>query len=522
MKLSKLFLMAAVVLGLGLTACNNDDVPVVQEEGNTHVGVTLRLALGNEGTRSTTENNYIGEWAGKDVIQNVAIYIVDVESGVVSTGQFAVGDFTVAAPNAANQITLTPLKAIRTTAGDKRVYALINGTPQAIAHLATASASDFENQYKEVEMALANSYTTTTASTSASKLVTLHTIEEEAIVMTNSADATVTVVDGVTESQAIAGTHNRASVQVKRAVARVMVTQASTGTYTLANGTGTISNVTWVLAQGENSLYLQQKATPYGASPNYDYVSNDANYYGTTTTAYTGYDYSGLWESNDNFQGGTTVPTMADYSTPLENVTDELNTTLGGKFILETTHASATDATSSYKKGNTAYVLVRATFTPTTFADGTTDYEPGVDDFYLGANGQFYASVENALNPATNGIAGQTVARYMAGKVLYYAWVNPDNVATRSWFNSPVYRNNVYHIHIAGFNTIGTNWNPLVPGDDPTTTDDDGNNPDPKPDNDHEPENPIKPEDPLTTPETWMSVDVTVLPWLVHSYQITF
>jgi hypothetical protein len=49
-------------------------------------------------------------------------------------------------------------------------------------------------------------------------------------------------------------------------------------------------------------------------------------------------------------------------------------------------------------------------------------------------------------------------------------------------------------------------------------------NPDPKPKpgsgEPTEPVNPIDPTDPLTTPETWMSVDVTILPWQVHSYGV--
>ncbi|NLD22965.1 MAG: hypothetical protein GX670_01875, partial [Bacteroidales bacterium] len=52
----------------------------------------------------------------------------------------------------------------------------------------------------------------------------------------------------------------------------------------------------------------------------------------------------------------------------------------------------------------------------------------------------------------------------------------------------------------------------------------DPNNPAPRPEPEdpdvEEPENPIDPEDPLTTDETYMSVDVTILPWLVHSYQV--
>ncbi len=140
-------------------------------------------------------------------------------------------------------------------------------------------------------------------------------------------------------------------------------------------------------------------------------------------------------------------------------------------------------------------------------------------------------SAANAVTQSKGGVTEQTVARYVKGKVLYYAWVNPDNIPT--WYNSPVVRNNVYHIHITGFKNLGTNWNPLFPEDpnnpkgepvDPSNPNGPKKplNPDPKPSvpGVDEPENPVDPTDPLTTPETWMSVDVTVLPWQLHSYSI--
>ena len=224
---------------------------------------------------------------------------------------------------------------------------------------------------------------------------------------------------------------------------------------------------------------------------------------------------------------------MDPYNKPpsIGNLTPELES-LRGKFILPTTHEYAKGDASNYKKGNTAYVLVRAKFTPSAFADGTT-YSAG-DDFYLGANGKFFGTAKNAVDPEKGGVVGQTAAKYVGGKVLYYAWVNPDEVP--QWYNSPVIRNNIYHIHITGFKNLGTNWNPLFPEDpdNPTLVEDPDNpsgpkipsNPDPKPTkptdptDPSEPENPIDPEDPLTTPETWMSVDVKVLPWKVHSYGV--
>lgn len=519
------FLLVAAI-ALGFVACNNEDVPSIQEEGNTHVGIVLNMNAGN--VRSQ-DYNYVGQYVGKDAIKSVAVYIVDVTENVVSTGQYGLGDFNVS--NDGNNITITPKKAIKTTAGAKRVYALINGTPEVIAELATANVTDFETAYKTAALKLANDYPTNPSVKSSASNVAKVENNEDVIVMTNAAECALTVADGVTEAQAMdtANPLNRAKIDVKRVVARVMVTtKADTYEVKASDGTvlGTVKDITWVLAQGENSFYIQQNAEK--KSPKYDWVPNETNYYQAHPHD-NGYDYSGLFENHDDGTlhfGGTVIPTLAAYEA-LNNAGDNQAAVLtslnldanavNGKFILPTTHKYGdNDQTTNYRKGNTAYVLVRARFVPKTMADGTT-YTEG-SDFYLGANGLFYSTVANAHNPATGGIVGQTVARYVKGKVLYYAWVNPDKVP--GWLNSPVLRNNIYHIHITGFKNIGVNWNPLVPNDDPNTPTDDIYNPDPKPENPDEPNNPIDPEDPLTIPETWMSVDMTVLPWNVHSYQV--
>ena len=104
--------------------------------------------------------------------------------------------------------------------------------------------------------------------------------------------------------------------------------------------------------------------------------------------------------------------------------------------------------------------------------------------------------------------------------------------------NSPVDRNNIYHVQLKGVASWGANWNPLVPY--PKTTPEvdpktgkikDGpdqgkfpknpNNPDDRPnDNPFEPVNPpVNPNENITPKETWMAAEVTILPWAVHSYE---
>ena len=82
-KFSKLLLAAVIALGVGFTACNNDDMPIDGPEGqkgNTHVSVALRMS--SSASRSAGEGlpenyNPVGTWGGKDSINNITVYLVD-------------------------------------------------------------------------------------------------------------------------------------------------------------------------------------------------------------------------------------------------------------------------------------------------------------------------------------------------------------------------------------------------------------------------------------------------------------
>lgn len=542
-KLSKLFLMGVVALGLGFTACNNDDIDMPdQEKGNTHVSVTLKMT--SSATRAAGEGlpenyNPVGTWGGKDEIKSITVYLVD---GVSVNSTL----FTVASTGADYDITTSTngdiyLKpntsaAMKTTAGQKTVYVVVNETPLIRSHLNKTPVHEFEQSYKNIPLILENSGTGATVSTSASKLAVINGTANETIVMTNVAPATLNVLPNITEEETIVDSENRASLSVERAVARAMVTIKG-GPYVIpdpntngASNLGTLTDVTWVVAQGENSLFVKRNTNPWDwATPNWDWMPNNSAFYaqGTNPTNQK-YDYSGLFENRTTGFGGTTVPTYADYSTNKTDDPIELESRwLDGKFLLPTTHLFATPPavgsvdgyTGGYRKGNTPYVLIRAKFTPeaNAFADDGDVATDGT--FYVAGDGKFYTTTLAAKEAGNT-----TVAKYVEGKVLYYAWLNPDR--NSEWYNSPVLRNNIYHIHITGFKTLGTNWNPLYPEDpdDPSYDPNDPNNPDPRPEPEdpdvEEPENPIDPEDPLTTDETYMSVDVTILPWLVHSYEV--
>lgn len=521
MKINNLFLLATVIFSMVLAACSSEPEPIVEpEKADTYVAISLSMASGSNTKALPNDYNYIGDWIGRDTIRTVAIYLVD--GSTVSKNVYTVG----ASGNAGytrqlvgSKLVLTPKVAIKTTPGFKNVYVLVNETEEVRAALATTSPSQFENAFSTVKLSLTNSVTPK-VSGSADKIATSG-IENDDIVMTNQEKISFTVTPNVTEDQALNEARNRISVQVQRAVARVMITSEQE-TYNVnfgAGKVGTISEITWTLAQGENSLYLLQK-TDF-TTPASQFIPTDSTY---RTDASTYYDYSGLFKEYNPVtkRGGVPVATLQDYETAKQNPeVFGMASSISGMFLLPTAHSNGVKEGSGYRKGNTAYILVRAKFTPEVYADGGTPNADGT--FYLGANGKFFTSPANGVDPTKGGIAGQTVAKYVGGKALYFAWINPD--AVQNGYNSPVLRNNIYHVHISGFKTIGTNWNPLFP-EDPNNPKDPaiGGNPDPKPKVEvgapQEPVNPYSANDLMVTPESAMSLEINVLPWGIHTYSV--
>lgn len=378
---------------------------------------------------------------------------------------------------------------------------------------------------------------------------------------------------------------------------------------------GTVKDFTYVAAQGERKLNFTQKkdAAPTAVegthtynwnSPAHSFVSTD-NYgvagQSNAADALANYDYAPLWyketAGTDGLYGHP-VPTknaitaIVNPHSPSAANAETIGKLMEGDFLLPTTHkynaAAPTNPAAGYYKGNTAYVLIRTVFTPeklmmdldptvpaagtarpnhpsaietpTTWAGITPANRP--KQLVRGANGKFYSTVFASQDPMYQGVTGQAIEIFQAVvnatnevqgyKMLYFAWVNPDNVyATGAhagkWYNSAVYRNNIYHVQLTGVTGTGLPWNPLVPAvpgtpghdsDDPNHP----NNPDPKPVTPTvtiptapgpqtpstpvtppvTPPNtptPVTPSTPLTPNKTFMAVKTTVLPWQVHAYK---
>lgn len=285
-------------------------------------------------------------------------------------------------------LVVKPQKAFRVTSGKKTIYVVINATPETNillpSNLNSTSLALFKGKYESAEF----SPTNTTNGSIADKLA--HVEDGKNVIVMTASGKTLDVKDNVSETDAMQGRRNHQKIEFRRAVAHVLVT-TSKDSYTLAAmdpATGkeaqnflTISDLHYVVGQGEKKLYLNEKTSTDGTaaytSPVFSQVPTNTQY-GTPdyTTEYQRigqyYDYSGLLKNqvdNTSIVKGFTVKRRTPYSTNVgkeyELVEADLKADLRGEFLLPTLHKySDNDALSGYRKGNTAYVMVRARITP--------------------------------------------------------------------------------------------------------------------------------------------------------------
>lgn len=594
--MKKQFFAAALILalGAGFTACSNDDLgknegKEVPQSGTAFMSVSFTLpapATTRADAAATDAPRYqYGSWNGKDKIKSVKVFVFNNQSKlekVVSLSNLRLEQQTT------GTVKVSSNEAFKVKAGAKKVYVVVNPT-DAVTFTETADTplATFVTEYEKVNAPAAVAdgaadpyYPTATATVTKTRADEFASVEgqDDVILMTGKV-ADVNVEDGVTEHEAVSGVKNQAHLTVERAVARVVVTSNKTVNAFEIKGDNpetaetketefvlaTLSDINYTVAQSERAFnFLKKEHADNGSTQdkesNQKYEETPAFSQKTTNTdefwgktameAYQGliqhYDYSGLWKtasqvkSRDAFIGGVDKD-----DEEVGKVTDHITATTGGDhgiFILPTTHKyGATAAESDYRKTNTAYILVRGVITPKVYVNAagklTKDPFTKGNDFYVGANGLIYASANCVQDPTKNGVKGQTAQLYKGGKALYFVWVHPDKLA--GTLNSPVDRNNIYHVQLKGVASLGANWNPLVPypkgtpeldpktgkPKDPTKGDkvpNNPNNPDDRPnDNPFEPVNPpVNPFENLTPTETWMAADVTILPWAVHSYEV--
>ena len=480
--------------------------------------------------QSNPEFNHIGTWMGKDWIENATVIVFN---GTADDATFEKkqdyqhNQLTVERVDGKNTKVKTK-EAFTISTGDKTVFMVCNSNSITTTYLDEKlvqglTLKDFRNAVLSLPAGQASVYTTEQGNVAdnIAEEVTKEGKSYDQILLTGETNA-ITIKPGISKDKAERFEDNIAKMNIQRAVARVVVTGPSSFQIRAKNPTTgleeenalTISELTYVVAQGEKKLYLTQQANndvkKNGAAfttPAFDQIPQIAPFWTTEfredykkVGAF--YDYSGLLKNTAGYDHNQGIKVEAK---------DYVNThDLRGEFVLPTLHKYvdrnaffALDKTG-YRKGNTAYVLVRGYLTPKYWVDengNITDAPLGdeVEDFYLGDNGVFYAKQEHVRDVLKHGVGGQSARLFKNRQVLYWVWLNPDDMAKP--VNSPVIRNNIYHINIKSIDRLGGNWNPLVP---------DGiNNPNPFPnDNPFEPKTPpVDPGDPLHVGKPWIRVE---------------
>jgi hypothetical protein len=491
------FLMVFFLLA-GLIACNNEDDIKQSEElqkGTTYMSISFSMPK-QSGLRAADDPNYnyTGHYAGLTVIDHIDIYLLSGD-GQVTLDQrrlvYSNQDFAFTS-NADKSDLIKLAHPFKTTPGDKQLVVVIN-----CPHDLMTTVPDTNYLYT-LSSSLPLSSLARIDSTSSAMGPGGVTVYGDMLVLSGKTNQSFNILDGISEQEVISSGKNTIDIDVTRIPSRAIVTTSAPANVVNSDGItlGTISNITYSVAQGTNQVYLfpHTNADNTTFTWGYDYVPGPTVDYASAATYY---DYSDL---------------LNPLPVPAKPANDSY-VFLPGKFLLENTHMSGADLSSTrYRKGNTPYILIRATFVPDpaqvvggeALTDGT---------FYIGAiDGKIYANISTAQD-YVKGVSNQPVSTYTNGKVLYFVWLNPDNI--QKPINSPVIRNNIYHVNISSFKSIGANWNPLLPPGTNTP-----HNPDPQPNGPEPQEPPVDPNDPLSSTDTYMTVEITVLMWTVHTYEI--
>ena len=487
-KLQRFFLVSVVALGLGLTGCS-DDVSDANEpgaKGTTYASLSIAFPK-TAATKALPEDyNKNGEWKGRDVIEKITVFLVNESLGTIDQTSFTEGAFVEIDAEGV----LKPSLAIAATPGQQvKAYVVINDVNEKVTNaLKNVTPLNFAKAFSAAAEAIASE-------------VSAYNTEKkkDVILMTNDvAPEPVTLVAGITHDQAKDGVANLIKVNVQRVVSRAIVTVKTdfAKTIDVANANGvkgstiTIKEVKYGVGQSNKNFFILQNKDFLTPDPVYTYLPGVVNA--------SMFDNSGL-----------AAAAMTAVS-PIEtkdnaNVVAALGDETPGKFVLPVTHAA-----DKYVKGNTTYFEIQVTFTPDA-VDGTGTYSLGTDVYLNSYDGKFYTTralaEENGYKATCYKGNGDTENGGAIAK--YIVWLNPNVIpgtgGDKKASQSPTVRNQVYHVHITGFKKIGVPNNPLNPAD---------------PNDPKDPLNPIDPTHPLETEDTYLSVEITVLPYTVHSYEV--
>ena len=405
MKLNKLFLLAA--MGLGLVACNDNDLVEgsgsngAQAEGTTYVGLSLKFNASN--TRATED--------GTEAEQNIQTAYVVMTNTDGSTIEEVVA-LTDAKDGTESNVD-KKCYVFQTTPGTHSFYAVVNPD---VAPVKNGNIEEYFNT--GVTLAVASITST----------------ENGGNFMMASEDVlTAYLEDGVTEEEALAGLKNSYTINVERVSAKVTMTCANPALTDESgnDAAGTISDVTFNLKGGATMSYRMAQNTIEEIADNawtYENLNigvptNDGDYNNATPV----YCLENIHATGSYVQNNTTYLTLKTTFKPANVV--NCDDPLGG--LTSNTHTEGTgDELTFYvvKEGTLAgNYLMKADLESFQATEGNSDkYPEGVDEL----SGP-YANGECWFGPI---------------------WIGQEDATDQ---DAPIVRNTWYNLNITGITLPG-------------------------------------------------------------------
>lgn len=425
MKLNKLFLMAA--MGLGLFACSENELEgngpdSAQNEGTTYVGFTLKFNDAN--TRATTTED------GTDAEQNIKTAYVVMTNTDGSTIEEIVA--LTDAKDGTESNADNKCYVFQTTPGTHYFYAVVNPNE------APAKGGKISDYFDTgVPLSVANIASTTDGGN---------------FMMSSENVLNAYLEDGVKEADALAGKKNSFEISVERVAAKVTMTCESTAlTNANNNAGGTITTPKFTLKGGATMSYRMAQSA----------INEITGNEWTNTSSSTDVYVKQKADDGDNY--------IYRKATPV--------------YCLENLHA-----TGAYKQGNTTYLNLNTKFVPgrvvdcnATAANGDLKDNPNATTstpvpFYVVKTGSLAGNyilksdltTYQTSNPGKYPNGVESISdEYKEGTCWFGPiWIGQTDTDKA---NAPIYRNTWYNLKIKGITLPGEPSEPQIDPEQPLT-----------------------------------------------------
>lgn len=157
------------------------------------------------------------------------------------------------------------------------------------------------------------------------------------------------------------------------------------------------------------------------------------------------------------------IPAGASIPVASQDLLDKFSAVLNGRPLAEPLTADEQRAMDFYLYGRVAPDLV-SYFKPGARKYDHIDLRLGYVEDYTAKHKDKVVNYEIMTRYRgydTRGSSGDLMLKTRL-LMVYYAWVNPNTTNNRTWYSSPVLRNNIYHMHITGFTKMGLSGIPFV------------------------------------------------------------